>query len=147
MEKETTLSIGWQKFKVVTNALSILLIPVVIGVLAQVVNASLKGDELSARYIELAISVLREEPNAETSNLRKWAIDIINHHSEIKLSEKASEELESRVINGGECSPVIDISGKVSINCGGSTINPAQLKALQDKLKTMPNKANQRGPK
>jgi hypothetical protein len=87
------LSPVWEKLRVSATVISAVLIPVVVAIIGYYVNTAIKGDELSLKYVELAVSVLQDTPRDETENLRNWAIDIINNYSDVRLSEDAKLEL------------------------------------------------------
>jgi hypothetical protein len=50
--------------------------------------------EIDAKMLEIGIGILQTEPNAQTTNLRLWAIDLINKHSDVPLSSRAQSELQ-----------------------------------------------------
>jgi len=58
----------------------------------------IKGRELNLKYVELAVTILKEEPNEKTKNLREWAIKNINNYSNIKMSSEVQKELENNVL-------------------------------------------------
>lgn len=68
-------------------------IPVVIAISGLFINNTIKEKEIKLKYIELAISILRDEPNQETIGLREWAISLVQKYSIEKFSEGALEEL------------------------------------------------------
>ena len=54
--------------------------------------------ELAARYIELSVKILSSEPEETSKNegedpLRRWAVDLINEYSDVKMSEAAQDRL------------------------------------------------------
>ena len=94
MANQTTgLSPVWEKLRVSATVISAVLIPVVVAIIGYYVNTAIKGDELSLKYVELAVRVLQDAPRDETENLRNWAIDVINNYSDVRLSEDAKLEL------------------------------------------------------
>ena len=52
--------------------------PVAILIAGWLVSDALKEKEIRAKYVELAITILRDPPTAENSRLRAWASDIIS---------------------------------------------------------------------
>jgi len=71
-------------------------LPFIIYVLGQSYDSSKNEREMSLRYIEVAVGILKEQPTDETKNLRKWAIEIIENYSTVvPLSEEALSELNS----------------------------------------------------
>jgi hypothetical protein len=59
------------------------------------ISAAQKDRELQRSYVELGIRILSDPPRPEAAALRKWAFELINANSTVKMSEAA----ESAVIN------------------------------------------------
>ena len=49
--------------------------------------------EIQARYVELAIGILSQEPTKQTENIRRWAIQVINFYSDVKIGNETKDEL------------------------------------------------------
>ena len=79
----------WDK----TRIIGTLLIPIVIAILGFFINNTIKEKEIKLQYIEMALDILREEPNQDSIGLRLWAIDVAQKYSIIGFSEEALEEL------------------------------------------------------
>ena len=94
---EKQISNNWKKLQILSNSISIILIPIVIALAAHLVNSSISSQELALKYVQLAVNLLEDEPREETKNLRKWAISLIDHYSEVDLPDEAAEELEFEV--------------------------------------------------
>ncbi len=112
MSDDEGLSIGWKKAKVVFTIIGAILIPLLIAFIANLVNSSIKERELSLSYVKLAVEILQQEPKSETQNLRKWAIDVVNNYSTVKLSNEAIKELEKQELP----KPIFKLAR--SPNCG-----------------------------
>ena len=84
----------WDKLKIG----GFVAIPIVVLIIGSFANSSLKKKDIEVRMIELAVGILKEDPkakdNPETPPMRKWAIDIINEYSKVKLSDEVRKELE-----------------------------------------------------
>lgn len=52
-----------------------------------------KEKEIQLKYISLSIQILSSPPSQSNSSVRKWAVDIINKYSEVKMDEKVELEL------------------------------------------------------
>ena len=70
-----------------------IVIPLVIFLIGNRISRNLREKEIRARYIELAVDVLKEIPEKHQAPLRGWAIDIINHYSDIPLPAQARATL------------------------------------------------------
>ncbi len=86
----------WDKFHVIANSVAILLVPILVGYFGYQINAAIKDKEISQKYVELAIGILRGDPDKESPALREWAINIINVNSPVKLDPKVREELKHK---------------------------------------------------
>lgn len=86
----------WKKAQTVSTIIASVLIPIVIAFIGHIVNQSIKNNELSLSYIELAVGILKDEPKPGTENLRAWAIDVVNNYSSVKLTTDAKKELRER---------------------------------------------------
>ena len=94
--EEKELPLFWKKLQILCTATAAVLIPIAIVVVGHFVNSTIKNNEIRLKYVELAVSILKEKPNPETANLRKWAIDIVNVNSNVKLSKAAEKELQKQ---------------------------------------------------
>ena len=83
----------WDKLKAASVAL---LVPIV-GVVGHQVNVTIKERDAEIKTLELAMGVLAQDPNPnqETRELRKWAMDVVDAYSGVPLPEPARRELYS----------------------------------------------------
>ncbi len=72
---------------------STILIPIVIIFSGCIINKTLQKNEIKVKYVEIAVRILSNEPNEETSALRNWAVDLLNENSDVKLDSLAIDEL------------------------------------------------------
>jgi hypothetical protein len=70
-------------------------IPLACVWIAHVLSRTFRERELSTKYIEIAVDILKEKPNDQQAALRRWASDLINHYSEIRLPAEAQDNLVS----------------------------------------------------
>lgn len=61
--------------------------------------------EIDVKMVEIAVELLKEDPNGPLQPARKWAVDVIQKHSDPRLSDSAYQAL----IN---CRLVIDLDDK-----------------------------------
>ncbi len=90
------LTAAWHKAKIIGEiflGVGALAIPIVIHLSTTDYTNSLKEREIGVRYVEVAIGILREDPNKQNTTLRKWAIDVVNTNSSIKLPPNAIKDL------------------------------------------------------
>ncbi len=93
------LPLRWEKLKVLSVAIASLAIPLVVAVLGSTYSKDQKDKEIGARYVELAVGILRSEPSPQSKALRSWAISVIDHYSQLPLSKEAKAELELQQLN------------------------------------------------
>ena len=81
----------WDKIRTIAIAA----IPVVIAVVGNSFAASMKEKEIRLKTVEIAITVLSQDPKVHPSlpQLREWAVTVVNDYSGIPLSATAREEL------------------------------------------------------
>lgn len=75
------------------TTISLILIPFVLAYMGNSYQEEMSRQKLNSEYITLAISILKEQPTPDTKELRAWAIDIIDHYSEIKLTPELRDSL------------------------------------------------------
>lgn len=80
---------SWETLKVLAS----LLMPLAIASVGHWYTSALKEREIQTEYIELAISILREEPSESNLNVREWAVDIINEYSPVEVNKATRDEL------------------------------------------------------
>ncbi|MGP8153944.1 MAG: hypothetical protein ACLQBQ_07375 [Smithella sp.] len=99
-KNDQILSPCWYRIKILAEIViaigATIIIPLVIHYSTLQYSESAKERETSVRYVELATSILRVNPNDQRQELRSWAIDVVNHYATIKLSENARKDLMQR---------------------------------------------------
>jgi len=87
----------WEKFKVITTSLSVIIIPIVLGYIGNIYTQATKQKEIQARFVELSINILTQKPTDGNRNLRQWATNVIDHYSGVKLSNTVRSELRDQI--------------------------------------------------
>jgi hypothetical protein len=85
----------WDKAKIVSGLLAALLIPLALGLIGHWSSDAIKSREISLKYSELAIDILRQKPTDSSESLRNWATDILSMHSGVMISEEARNYLQN----------------------------------------------------
>lgn len=80
-------------FSKILSSLATILIPILVVWLGNKLSNAFKEKEIRLKYIEMAIDVLKEKPEDEDHDIRKWAIDVISEYSEIELPKTAQKRL------------------------------------------------------
>ena len=86
----------WEKARILSVIIATLAVPVVVAYIGNSLSREQKRDEISAKYVELAIEILKTPPHEDTRALRSWAIDVVNHFSQVPISDEVRRELQRR---------------------------------------------------
>lgn len=81
----------------ISGLLAAVVIPVVIAVVGQAYTRAIREREIQGRLVELAIGILKEKPNEENRELRRWAVDVVDRFSGVKFLKKARTDLIERI--------------------------------------------------
>jgi hypothetical protein len=95
-EGSAKLPPAWEKARVLSVIITTLAVPIVVAYVGGSLSKEQKRDEITAKYVELAIDILKAPPNEDTRALRSWAISVVNKYSEVPLSKAVQEELQHR---------------------------------------------------
>lgn len=88
---------GWQKLEVASKVIAALLIPLAVAYLGNQVATANKQRDSETKFVELATAILTREPgpnqSAESKNLRKWAVSVIDKFSGVPMPQETAEAL------------------------------------------------------
>jgi len=84
---------AWKKAQVISGITASVLIPVVLGLVGFSINKSIEEKELALNYVQIAVGLLKDKSSPETSNLRTWAVNTLNHYSHVKMSKEVQMNL------------------------------------------------------
>ncbi|MGD8307037.1 MAG: hypothetical protein PVF17_10310, partial [Ignavibacteria bacterium] len=110
---------GWDKFLIIFQIISWLAIPTVITIVGSNIESTIKEREIKLKYVELAINILRDEPNVDNKNVRKYAIDILSKYSEIPITAELKKSLETKPLVKGRF--ITDDQGVIPTDDSGVT--------------------------
>lgn len=86
----------------IANLIISCLTPIIVIIVGTILANLKKNEEINQKYVELSISILKEKPKEnETIVMRKWALDILNKYSPLKLSDSAKNELLFKPLQAG----------------------------------------------
>ncbi len=92
----------WEKSEAVASIASKLLIPILLVFIADVLSSGLREreakvseSELSRAWVELALSVLKDDGFADQRDMRAWSVKVINNYvpEGIRIPKTLSEDL------------------------------------------------------
>ncbi len=73
-------------------AIGAALTPIIVAVVGNNVTTAIKEREVSSKFVELAVSILRDPPKKEQRELREWAVKIIGNHSGVEFPKTIVED-------------------------------------------------------
>jgi hypothetical protein len=82
-----------KKWRLALNMASVIGPVVALGAACLAYRAS--GQNTSAQYVAVAVSIVRETPNPGDLGLRNWAVDVLQAHSDTKFSPTVEADLRS----------------------------------------------------
>ena len=125
----------WEKVRIGGNLIASILIPVVLLVATNIYSNGQKELELNAKYIELAIGILKEDPSEANLQIRSWAIDIINLYSDVELTDITRKELiENRILTFPISSR--DFQRQIGLTMDG-IVGPQTIRTLNEEVTQM----------
>jgi len=111
-----------ETFKAISIILASVLIPAVLALIGHYVTKAIKEREIQGRFVELALDILRQHPDTERQNIRKWAVDIVNKYSGVPMDDLTRKDLIKRVSLEKDLVPRI-IDGKDTLEVINDKIN------------------------
>ncbi len=129
----------WDKWQIIINILAIILVPILVSYFGSKINSTIKDKEVSQKYVELAIGLLKVEPEKQPPALRVWAIKIVNAYSPVPVSEKVLEELKrkplrpARVVQSTRAKEISSVaSAKLPANGNANILTDEKGNAITD---------------
>jgi hypothetical protein len=82
---------GWDKAEILAKILGAVLLPVITICIAYMLNASIQERSARVRMIELAVEILKSDPqaNVKANYMRGWALEVLQKNSEVPLPKEA----------------------------------------------------------
>jgi len=87
----------WEKLGPISAAIAAVVIPLVLAYIGNNYTAAIKEREIQGKFVELAINILKEKPTPETTNLRIWAVKVIDGYSGIPFDKETKNDLVNKV--------------------------------------------------
>lgn len=81
----------WQSIASITASIAI---PLILAIFGFLVQNQIASEGLRKDYVQIAISILKENPSAQEKDLRKWAVSVLDENSPIPFSATAKTSLE-----------------------------------------------------
>jgi hypothetical protein len=107
--------------KLVIQGLATIAVPVVVIWVGHMLTNAMKSREVSQKYVQLAIEILREKRSVESQTLRIWAVDVINRFSDIPLPDNAQSNLSETGLDDPSTTIRLDIRDEFGPSCVNGT--------------------------
>jgi hypothetical protein len=105
----------WQKLSAISGLVAAVVIPVVLALVGNWYSQAIKEREIQGRYVELALSILKEPPDRNNQNIRNWALQVIDRYSGVPLDVRTKEELAAAPLLPPEPVVVFDNGNKEAV--------------------------------
>lgn len=89
--KQDTLN----KAQAISSIISAIAIPLVIAFVGWWVQSSMKSEDISKDYVQMAVGILKDQERQKDDDLRKWAVAVLDKNSPVQFSGELRERLES----------------------------------------------------
>src|SRR5262245_28075443 len=86
--------INEKKLESIARIVSITAIPVVLGIGGWLIQRQVQNQSVQRDYVQLAVTILQSDSLAN-SPLRKWAVNLLNSNSPVKIDPELSQLLGS----------------------------------------------------
>lgn len=83
----------WDKVEQLSKIFSLIGVPLIVGLIGLSIQNELSNKTVNKDYVQISISILTNPETIKSSQLREWAIAMINKTSPIPFSETVSNEL------------------------------------------------------
>jgi hypothetical protein len=81
----------WQKAETASKILSALAIPIILLIGGFYFDSILSEREAQSQIVQVAVETIRDPETPDS--LRRWAVDVINAYSKVKLDQNLQQEL------------------------------------------------------
>ncbi len=91
----------WDKAEIIAKMLGAVLLPVITICIAYMLNASIQDRAARVRLVELAVEILKSDPNTSTNSnyMRGWALEVLQRNSEVPLPKEALSALKNSALD------------------------------------------------
>ena len=111
---------NWAIPEQIARIISLAAVPVVLAIVGWFVQDSLDKRNISQQYVELAVSILTQSEEEVDTDLRGWAVQLLNQNSPTKFSETVASRLKA-----GQITLPVELTSVLQ-GGGGVTFSPDQ---------------------
>ncbi|WP_313561714.1 hypothetical protein [Diaphorobacter nitroreducens] len=83
-----------ERWKSIASIASAIAIPFVLAIVGYFIQKQLANEGLKKDYVSIAAGILKENPEGQEPDLRKWAVEVLEKNSPIPFTAKARQSLE-----------------------------------------------------
>ena len=83
--------VRWQAIASIAASIAV---PLILAVVGYMVQRQIATEGLKKDYVQIAASILKENPNGQEKELRKWAVEVLDRNADIPFSSNAKASLE-----------------------------------------------------
>lgn len=87
------MTINFERIKALAIAVSSITTAVALPLVGYWFTNALKEREIQGRFVELAVTILKEDPTPSNLGIRTWATQVINKYSGVSFDAKTTSEL------------------------------------------------------
>jgi len=98
-----------EPFKSIVAAIGTIAVPITVAFFGGWFTGSAKNREVEGKFVELAVTILREQPDPQKTALRSWAVDVLNSYSGAPIGAEARKSLTESSSLPGTSSAVRDV--------------------------------------
>jgi hypothetical protein len=107
--------------RLIIQGLATVAVPVVVIWVGHMLTNAMKSREVSQKYVQLAIEILREKRSVESQTLRIWAVEVIDRFSEIPLPDNAQSNLSETGLDDPSTMIRLDVRDEHGPSCVNGT--------------------------
>jgi hypothetical protein len=87
-----------EKWKAISSIISSIAIPFILVIVGYFIQKQLSDAGLKKDYVAIATGILKDNPDGQDPELRKWAVSVLDENAPIPFSKKAKENLKTNSI-------------------------------------------------
>lgn len=88
----------WDKAKIASQVFATIAVPLLVAFIGSGYTKAVAEREIQARFVEIAIQILRQSPEPKSTGLREWALNVVDKYSGVPMSTAAKRELQDRAL-------------------------------------------------
>lgn len=77
-------------------AVGAILVPVAVAFVGSIYTSAVKNREVEGQFVEMAVSILQQQPTEESQPLRSWAVSVLDKYSGVEMSQSTRDSLIER---------------------------------------------------